>query len=100
MTQSVRYVFHSVLFEWDARKAAANLSKHGIPFELACEVFFDPFVTVTDASESDEARDAAIGYTESQTLLVVVHVKRHEEAIRIISARRASNQERRIHEQH
>ena len=100
MSQTHRYVLHGVVFEWDPRKATANLVKHGIPFELACEVFFDPFVRVTDASEGDEARDAAIGFTESHTLLVVVHLERHEEAIRIISARRASTQERRIHEQH
>ena len=100
MSQSIRYVLQGVLFEWDPTKAAANLSKHGVSFELACEVFFDPFVRVTDASGIDEARDAAIGYTESQTQLYVVHVIRHEEAIRIISARRASAQERRINEQH
>jgi uncharacterized protein len=100
MNQSFRYVLNGVVFEWDPGKAAANLSKHGVPFELACEIFFDPFVRLTDASEIDEARGAAIGYTESQTLLVVVHVVRHEEVFRIISARRANAQERRIHEQH
>ena len=30
-------------FVWDEAKAAANLEKHGIGFEEACEVFFDPF---------------------------------------------------------
>ena len=100
MSQPIRYILNGVVFEWDTGKAEANLLKHGVPFELACEVFFDPFVRVTDASGIDEARDAAIGYTDSQTLLYVVHVVHHEEITRIISARRASSQERRLHEQY
>jgi len=42
--------------------------------------------------------DATIGRTESQALLFVVHVIRHEEIIRIISARYATPQERRTFE--
>ncbi len=100
MSQSIRYILHGVVFERDSDKAENNRSKHGVSFELACEVFFDPFVRVTDASEIDESRDAAIGYTDSQTLLYVVHVVRYEEITRIISARRATSQERRLHEQY
>jgi hypothetical protein len=40
----VKYSLHNIAFEWDSQKAAANLRKHGTTFELACEVFFDPFV--------------------------------------------------------
>ena len=86
-------------FEWDAAKAAANLLEHGVPFPIACEVFFDRFVRVVDASEPQEARDAAIGRAVSQALLFVVHVIRHEETIRIISARHATQRERRTYEQ-
>jgi len=40
----VKYALHGINFEWDSKKAAANLRKHTISFEFACEVFFDPFV--------------------------------------------------------
>jgi uncharacterized protein len=31
-----------MLFEWDDRKAAQNVNKHGVPFEYAVRVFLDP----------------------------------------------------------
>jgi uncharacterized DUF497 family protein len=99
MSKAVQYVFRGVTFEWDPDKANSNLAKHGVTFEDACEVFFDPFLRVVDAAATDEARDAVIGYTASQYLLYVVHLVRHEEAIRIISARRATPQERHTYEQ-
>jgi uncharacterized DUF497 family protein len=34
---NVSYTLHEVLFEWDTRKAAVNLRKHEVGFELACE---------------------------------------------------------------
>lgn len=99
MSPTESFAYRNVAFEWDADKAAANLVKHGIAFEVACQVFFDPFRRLVDAAIDDESRDAIIGYTESQSLLTVVHVARHEEEIRIISARRASKEERRLYEQ-
>lgn len=98
MAEVVRHCVRGVRFEWDSAKAVSNLARHGVAFELACEVFFDPFVRLADAGVSDEARDAAIGYTESRSLLFVVHVIRHEEIIRLISARPATSQERHIYE--
>ncbi len=90
------------LFEWDIDKAASNLLKHGVSFEKACEVFFDPFVRVVDASDQeDEARDAAIGFTKDLSMLFVVHLIRTGEgmeAIRIISARIATPRERETYE--
>ena len=32
-------------FEWDEEKAASNLRKHGVDFELAKEVFEHPLTT-------------------------------------------------------
>lgn len=84
---------------WDPAKATTNLAKHGVAFELACGVFFDPFVRVVDGGVEAKSRVAAIGYTESQSLLFVVHVICHEEVIRIISARRATPAERRLYEE-
>lgn len=100
MDRDVRHVLRGVTFEWNRAKAIANELKHGVSFELACEVFFDPLALVVDATEPDEARDAAIGRTQSQAILFVVHVIRDEEEIvRIISARHATSQERGTYEQ-
>jgi len=85
-------------FEWAAEKAASNLRKHGVTFQEACEVFFDPFFRLVDAHTEDEAREAAIGYTERSRCLFVVHVVREEDAIRIISARLATAEERKSYE--
>jgi len=63
-------------FEWDAEKAASNLGKHGVAFPEACEVFFDPFFHLVDATAGEESREAAIGYTENARLLFVVHLMR------------------------
>lgn len=99
MSRVIHHRLRGVVFEWDPAKAASNLARHGVPFKVACEVFFDPFLRVVDATRMDEARDAAIGRTESQSFLYVIHVVRHEEIIRIISARHATAEERRTYEQ-
>jgi uncharacterized protein len=39
----VTYQLQGVLFEWDETKAQTNIQKHGVTFEEAAEVFFDPF---------------------------------------------------------
>ena len=85
-------------FEWDSQKAGANLRKHNVAFQEACEVFFDPFLCLVDAAAEEEAREGAIGYTERSRLLFVVHIVRKEETIRIISARTATMEERKIYE--
>jgi len=85
-------------FEWDARKAASNIEKHGISFIQACDVFFDPFVRLLDATDRGEVRDAALGRTEGWALLFVVHLVRKEDTLRIISARVATPSERRAYE--
>jgi len=69
-----------------------------VRFETACQVFFDRFIHVEDAGVDDENRDAAIGITEDWMLLLVVHIQREGGTIRIISARPATAQERRIYE--
>lgn len=56
--------FAALSFEWDSDKADANLAKHGITFEAACEAFFDPFLHVVDAEDVDnELRESLIGAT-------------------------------------
>ena len=90
----IGYFVNGQHFVWDSEKAARNLSKHTVSFEKACEVFFDPFVVIEDASPEAEERQSAIGLTEDWDLLFVVHLIREEEIIRIVSARPATAQER------
>jgi uncharacterized protein len=69
-----------------------------VKFETACQVFFDPFIRIEDATVDEESRDAAIGLTEDWDLLFVVHLLREGETIRIVSARLATAQEQRAYE--
>ena len=82
-------------FEWDQRKAAENLVKHGIPFEYATRVFDDPYRIEREdqTSFSEEARYQAIGIVENLLLLVVYTHRRDH--IRLISARKVTPRERR-----
>jgi uncharacterized DUF497 family protein len=91
-------VYAGQRFRWDPAKALANFAKHGIRFEQACEVFFDPFVRILDTTADEQSRDAALGLAEDWALLFVVDIAREEKFIRIISAREATRAERRIYE--
>jgi uncharacterized DUF497 family protein len=88
-----------VKFEWDSKKASANLAKHGVSFEDASTVFGDPLAgTIRDPLQSgDEARFITMGHSAAGTLVVVVHSERGERA-RIISARLATSAERKRYE--
>ena len=95
----IHYELNGLSFVWDDRKAASNPRKHdGVTFEEGTTVFFDPFFRLVDASSNHEARDAAIGYDAMGRLLFVVHIEIEDEHIRIISARKAENDERRDYE--
>jgi uncharacterized DUF497 family protein len=94
----LHFLYHGQRFVWDSEKASSNVAKHGVTFEIACQVFFDPFIRVEDASAGGEQREAAIGLAEDWTLLFVVHLQRDDIALRIISARPATAQERRTYE--
>ena len=87
-------------FEWDPAKARKNLQKHGVSFEEASSVFYDPLaVTGVDPDHSEgEERLITFG-TSSQGRLLVVSQTERGEAIRIISARVATQSERRIYEE-
>lgn len=86
-------------FVWDREKAHSNLCKHGISFEQACQVFFDPFLKHEDAGTATEQRDAVIGMARDRRLMFVVSLLLEtEDVIRIISARPATAIERRTYE--
>jgi uncharacterized protein len=86
---------------WDPAKARINKIKHGVDFEEAATVFFDPLLLVMpDLVHSQyEERWIALGRSAGQLLLVVVHTDENK-TIRIISARRAAPKERKQYEEH
>lgn len=89
-----------MLVEWDDKKAASNVRKHGIAFEEAVTALMDPAaVTFVDDSSGDESLEITVGHSILQKLLLVVHVERERNVIRIISARRATRKERKAYEE-
>jgi len=93
----VYYELGGDLFVWNSDKAMQNWHKHGVRFEEAASVFGDPLFVLTDATRSDEAREAAIGFDAAGRLLFVVHIEVQDTCIRIISARRADAREEAIY---
>jgi uncharacterized DUF497 family protein len=92
------YELHDLEFEWDEEKYAINLRKHGVKFEEAAEVFFDPEFQIGNASVYEEFRNFIVGYSRSKRVLLVVFVERGVRT-RIISARRATSHERKEYEE-
>jgi len=86
-------------FEWDPNKAMQNLTKHGVSFDEAVTVFYDPLsATFDDANHSgNEQRYITVGFSSQGRLLVIAHAERGGN-IRIISARCATAHERKKHE--
>jgi uncharacterized protein len=87
----------SLRFEWDPRKAAANLRKHGVSFAEAETAFYDDYAAVTDdpdAAETEE-RFLLLGMSGTLRVLLVVHCTREAgSVVRLISARKATRSER------
>ena len=83
-------------FEWDEIKVAANVYKHGISFELAATIFYDPrIVTVADLVHNEtEERWLSIGIAANGSILCIVYLWSESEPlltkIRLISARKAT----------
>jgi uncharacterized DUF497 family protein len=88
-------------FEWDEVKERRNRLKHGISFETATQVFFDPFqISRRDRFVEDEERWQTIGMVDGVLILLVAHqVDEEGEVIRIISARKATPRERMAYEE-
>lgn len=86
--------------EFDPEKAAANIIRHeGVSFEEACPVLLDPYVLTREDTDSDgEQRLVSLGMGGKGRILVVVWTVRGER-IRIISAWKANQPQRRRYEQ-
>jgi len=88
-------------FEWNLTKARSNIYKHGVSFEEAQSVFYDEFALQFYDEDSSEVEDRFIllGMSNDPNLLIVCHCERHSgEIIRIISARKATRNERKYYE--
>ena len=84
-------------FEWDDQKNEANIAKHGISFEEAAEIFDYPIhETVDTRADYGETRYIGIGRNQHFVILTVVYAERGD-ANRIISARRATKQEKKLY---
>jgi len=84
-----------VEFEWDSRKAASSLRKHGIDFaDTALVLHDDHALTVRDELYPDEERFITLGMDALGRVLVVLHTPRGER-VTLISARAATPAERR-----
>ena len=88
-----------MIFEWDSEKERINIKKHGLDFSTAARVFKDENrLEIYDELHSDfEERDITIGVIDNIAYVVVVVYTERGEAIRIISARKATNNERRMY---
>ncbi len=87
-------------FDWDPKKAEANLRKHGVSFDEAATVLLDPMaVSGPDPEHSvGEDRYITFGLSPLRRILAVCHTYRPG-AIRIINARRATRGERKLYEE-
>ena len=91
----------AIRFTWDEEKANANIRKHGVSFEEASSVFADENARLKhDPEHSDEEdRFIILGFSSMLRILVVCHVYRQgDQIIRLISARKATRNERRDYE--
>ncbi len=91
-------------FDWDNNKNQSNIAKHGISFEEAIAIFDDPNILNYEDTRFNygETRFVSIGQIilvtqEKTVIIVVIHTQRNQ-TIRLISARKANERERKRHE--
>lgn len=96
MTDVSRHAVPFGRFEWDERKRQRNVERHGIDFEDAARIFEGPILTVR-SDRGSEVRYVALGLLDDVEIAVVYTVR--SEACRIISARRARQDERKAYHQ-
>ena len=85
-------------YQWDVNKSEANLKKHRVDFVDAVTVFSDDFALTIPDDYPDEERFVTIGMDALGRILVVIYTWRGD-SIRIISARKATNRERKQYEE-
>lgn len=89
-----------IKFEWDLPKAASNKRKHGVTFEEAKSVFYDDFAIQFFDEENSEMEDRflLLGHSNKSRILLICHCEKESgNIIRIISARKATKNERQLY---
>lgn len=92
----------NIRFIWDPKKAEVNRRKHGVSFEEARTVFYDEDAQLTNDPDHslDEARFILLGQSVRLRILIVCHCYREsDDVVRIISARKATRNEKRSYPQ-
>jgi uncharacterized DUF497 family protein len=85
-------------FAWNPAKAASNKRKHGVSFSEAASCFDDEHgLYFPDITHPE--RFVLLASSNQQRVLVTIHAELEEERIRIISARKATRNERRRYEE-
>ena len=89
-----------MIYEWDPKKAKANIRRHGVSFEEAATIFLDPLaVTYPDPDHSgEERREITIGHSARHRVLFLSHTRRGGRT-RLISGRKATKRERKQYEE-
>ena len=90
-----------IAFEGNPQKERANREKHGVSFEEAKSVFYDEFARqfFDEEHSSNEERFIMLGLSNRLRVLVVCHCERASgSVIRIISAHKATTNERKHYE--
>jgi hypothetical protein len=88
-----------MLVTWDDRKNEANFKKHGVWFEEAQTVVLNPLTLISANDHSSGHRIEYLGYSHDSRLLYVVTIEKTEDEIRIVSARKATANERAKYEE-
>jgi uncharacterized protein len=89
-----------VRIEFDPKKAASNLKKHGVSFDEAASCLLDPLALVRDDPDAGgEVRLVLVGMSLVGRLLTVCYTLCDEETVRLISARKATKKEEKSYAQ-
>ena len=88
-----------MLIDWDDKKNEDNQKKHGVSFEEAQSVVTNPLALVAANGHPSGERFEYLGHSQLNQLLYVVTVEKSEVHIRIVSARKATKQEKEAYEE-
>ncbi len=83
---------------WDDRKEIANVKKHGIGFDEAATVVYNPLSLYGVNKHTGGMRFEYIGHSDQGRVLYVVTVEEREDRVHILSARKATSYEREKYE--
>ena len=86
-------------FEWDEDKNGANRRRHRISFEEASTIFDGPVLSLDDDGDPNEIRERSYGLIGGVIVACVIHTDRNG-ITRIISARKATPNERKLFDAH